>query len=140
MAEQTASATRPAGTSALIYAVLALVAGALGVLMGVVYPLTAIAGFAVLAAAVTALPMMLQTARAAVDSVDPLLLDAALRPVLMCGYSPPGRSVLSLPPCSPRSSLRSSDDSPGHVSTTLRRVPGSGFGLSFFHRSCAAAA
>lgn len=55
MAEQTASATRPAGTSALIYAVLALVAGALGVLAGVVYPLTAIAGFAVLTAALVAL-------------------------------------------------------------------------------------
>ena len=55
MAEQTASATRPAGTSALIYAVLALVAGALGVLAGVVYPLTAIAGFVVLAAALVAL-------------------------------------------------------------------------------------
>ena len=55
MAEQTVSATRPAGTSALIYAVLALVAGALGVLVGVVYPLAAIAGFAVLAAALVAL-------------------------------------------------------------------------------------
>ena len=54
-AEQTVSATRPAGTSALIYAVLALVAGALGVLVGVVYPLAAIAGFAVLAAALVAL-------------------------------------------------------------------------------------
>lgn len=55
MAEQTVSAMRPAGTSALIYAVLALGAGTLGVLVGVVYPLTAIAGFVVLAAALVAL-------------------------------------------------------------------------------------
>ena len=55
MAEQMATEARPAGTGALIYAVLALAAGALGVLVGVVYPLTAIAGFAVLAAALAAL-------------------------------------------------------------------------------------